>query len=102
MQMQPQLVTPDAGKFCGRDVWCSKFNIGDVNLCRSWGGALIGQCINCLLSSIESVFTHVTSIYANLLEQEKAFTKEKRSTPTELVWNTSIIKDHCAESTKKH
>ena len=37
-----------------------------------------------------SVFTHVASIYANLLEKKKVFTKEKISTPTELVWNTNM------------
>ena len=30
---------------------------------------------------IERVFTHVARIYANLLEQKKAFTWEKSSTP---------------------
>ena len=36
------------------------------------------------------VFTHVASIYANLLEQKKAFTQEKSSTPTGLVWDTKM------------
>ena len=88
--MQPQLVTPDAGMFRRRDVWRSKFYTGDVNLCRNWGGALIGACINCLLSSIKCFYSRDQRIYANLLEQEKAFTKEKRSTPTGLVWNTNV------------
>ena len=35
-------------------------------------------------------FTHVTSIYRNLLGQNKAFTQEKSSTPTGLVWNTNM------------
>ena len=35
----------------------------------------------------QSVFTHVASIYGNLLEQKKVFTYEKSSTPTRLVWN---------------
>ena len=34
------------------------------------------------------VFTHVASIYANLLEQKKAFAQEKSSTLTGLVWDT--------------
>ena len=38
----------------------------------------------------QSVFTHVSSIYANLLEQKKAFTEEKSSTPTGLVWSTNV------------
>ena len=38
----------------------------------------------------KKVFTHVTSIYANLLEQKKLFTQEKRSTPTGLVWNANM------------
>ena len=32
----------------------------------------------------ESVFTHVTSIYANLLNQKKVFTQEERSNPTNM------------------
>ena len=36
------------------------------------------------------VFTHVASIYANLLEQKNAFTYEKSSTPTGLVWDTNM------------
>ena len=38
----------------------------------------------------KSVFTHVASIYANLLEQKKAFALEKSSTPTGLVWDTNM------------
>ena len=88
--MLPQLISPDAGMFHRRDVWRSKFYTGDVNLCINWGGALIGACINCLLSSIKCFYSRDQRIYANLLEQEKAFTKEKRSTPTGLVWNTNV------------
>ena len=36
----------------------------------------------------------MVSIYANLLKQEKAFTKEKSSTPTGLVWNTNMAAFH--------
>ena len=36
------------------------------------------------------VFTHVVRIYANLLEQKKAFTWETSSTPTGLVWDTNM------------
>ena len=36
------------------------------------------------------VFTHVASIYANLLEQKKAFPYEKSLTPTGLVWDTNM------------
>ena len=43
-------------------------------------------CENALLS----VFTHVADIYANLLGQKKAFSLEKSSTPTGLVWNTNM------------
>ena len=39
---------------------------------------------------VYSVFTHVTSIYANLLEQKKVFALEKSSTPTGLVWDTNM------------
>ena len=35
-------------------------------------------------------FTNVTSIYRNLLGQNNAFTQEKTSTPTGLVWNTNM------------
>ena len=49
----------------------------------------------------KSIFTHVASIYANLLEQKKAFTREKSSTPrrfsgytnmatVSLFWNTNM------------
>ena len=37
-----------------------------------------------------SVFTHVASIYANLLEQKKALAKEKNATPRGLVWDTNM------------
>ena len=37
----------------------------------------------------QSVFPHVASIYANLLEQKKAFAWEKSWTPTRLVWDTN-------------
>ena len=40
--------------------------------------------------TIQSVFTHVASIYANFLEQKKAFALEKSSTPTGLVWDTNM------------
>ena len=36
------------------------------------------------------VFTHVASLYPKLLEQKKAFTQEKSSTPTRLVWDTNM------------
>ena len=39
-------------------------------------------------STISSLI--VASIYANLLEQKKAFAYEKSSTPTGLVWNTNM------------
>ena len=32
----------------------------------------------------------MASIYANLLEQKKAFAQEKNSTPTGLVWDTNM------------
>ena len=35
-------------------------------------------------------FTQVANIYADLLEHKKAFTKEKSSTPTGLVWDTNV------------
>ena len=36
------------------------------------------------------VLAHVASIYADLLERMKAFTQEKSSTPTGLVWGTNM------------
>ena len=58
-----------------------------------------------------SVFTHVASIYAKVLEKKKAFTEEKSSTPTELVWNTNMAAvllfsvehqyDHCELTWKR-
>ena len=36
------------------------------------------------------VLTHVASIYADLLEQKKAFAQEKSLTPTGLVWDTNM------------
>ena len=44
------------------------------------------SCENALLS----VFTHVADIYVNVLGQKKAFSLEKSSTPTGLVWNTNM------------
>ena len=38
----------------------------------------------------QSVFPHVACIYANLLEQKKAFAWEKSWTPTRLVWDTNM------------
>ena len=43
----------------------------------------------------QSVFTHVASIYANLLEQKKSFAYEKSSTPTGLVWDIAWPPFHC-------
>ena len=37
------------------------------------------------------VFSHVFSIYANLLERKKAFAWEESSIPTGLVWNTNMV-----------
>ena len=37
-----------------------------------------------------SVYTHVTSIYANLLKQKEAFTQEKSSTTSGFVWYTNM------------
>ena len=45
--------------------------------------------VNSSLFSTYSVFTHVASIYVNLLEQKKAFAQEISSTPTGLVWDTN-------------
>ena len=39
---------------------------------------------------MNSMFLHVAIIYADLLEQKKAFTQEKSSTPTGLVWDTNM------------
>ena len=50
---------------------------------------------------LQSIFTHVASIYANLLEKKKAFSREKSSTPRgfsgytnmaslSLFWNTNM------------
>ena len=36
------------------------------------------------------LFPHLAIIYANLLEQKKAFAREEKSTPTGLVWNTNM------------
>ena len=44
------------------------------------------SCENALLS----VFTHVADICVNVLGQKKAFSLEKSSTPTGLVWNTNM------------
>ena len=35
-------------------------------------------------------FTHVASIYANLLKQKKSFAYERSSIPTGLVWDTNM------------
>ena len=41
--------------------------------------------------SIQSVFTHMSSIYANLLElQKNALAREKKSTRRGLLWNTNM------------
>ena len=42
-----------------------------------------------LWSILQSVFTQVAS-YTNSLEQKKAFTLEKSSTPTGFVWDTNM------------
>ena len=44
------------------------------------------SCENALLS----VFSDVANIYANVLGQKKAFSLEKSSTPTGLLWNTNM------------
>ena len=110
--MLPQLVSPDAGTFHRRDVWRSKFYTGYINLCRNWGGALIGACVNCLLSSIECFHSRDQHICKFIGTRESIYKrKEFNSHRTRLehqcgrrdvMWKRSIIKDHCAESTKKH
>ena len=41
--------------------------------------------------NIQSVFTHMSSIYANLLELKKnALTREKKSTRRGQLWNTNM------------
>ena len=41
--------------------------------------------------NVQSVFTHMSSIYANLLElQKNAFAWEKKSTGGGLLWNTNM------------
>ena len=41
--------------------------------------------------NVQSVFTHMSSIYANLLElQKNAFVWEKKSPSRGLVWNTNM------------
>ena len=111
--MLPQLVSPDAGTFRRRDVWRSKFYTGDINLCRNWGGALIGACINCLLSSIERFHSRDQHLCKFIGTRESIYKrKEINSHRTGLehqcgrcdfMQKRSIIcKDHCAESTKKH
>ena len=44
----------------------------------------------CSMVSLQSAFTHLASIYANLLEQKKAFTGEKSSTPTGFAGYTNM------------
>ena len=112
LQMLPQLVSPDGRTFRRRDVWHSKFYTGDVNLCRNWGRALIGACINCLLSSIECFCSRDQHICKFIGTRESIYKrKEINSNRTglehqcghrDVMWKRSIIKDHCAESTKKH
>ena len=43
-----------------------------------------------LNSRQQSVFIHVASIYANILNQKKAFALEKCPTPRGLVWDTNM------------
>ena len=43
-----------------------------------------------VLQFLSSVFTHVASIFANLLGQKRAFTYEKNSTPTGKIWNSNM------------
>ena len=42
---------------------------------------------------LQSVFTYLSRIYANLLEQKKAFAEEKSSTPTGLGVANGKIRD---------
>ena len=66
-----------------------------------------GECNNCLErdglfvrhQNLFSVFTHVACVYVNLLEQKKAFTKEKSSTSTGLVWDTNMAAMTSSEKT---
>ena len=47
----------------------------------------------------QSFFTHVASIYANLLEQKKSFALEKSSTSTGLVCDTNMAAVTSCENT---
>ena len=42
------------------------------------------------MNDVESVFTHLSGSYANLLEQKKVFTYEKGWTCTGLIWKTNM------------
>ena len=57
-----------------------------VSLFWNTNMAALTSCKNTLLS----VFTHVADIYANLFEQNKAFSLEKSSTPEGFVWYTNV------------
>ena len=46
------------------------------------------------------VFTHVASIYANLLEQKKVVAYEKSSTPTGVVWDKNMAAMTSCENTQ--
>ena len=51
----------------------------------------VNTCVSpSVRSFLQSVLTQVSSNYANLLEQKKAFTQKKSSTPRGLVWNTNM------------
>ena len=48
-----------------------------------------------LVSAFRSVFTHVVSIYANLLEQKKAFAQEKSTPPEDWFGTKTWPPFHC-------
>ena len=48
---------------------------------------------------LQGVFNPVASIYANLLEQKKAFAYEKSSTLSGLVWDTNMAALTSCENT---
>ena len=63
-----------------------------------------GAAVVSTITSIDQIsiecFTHVASIYANLLVQKIAFAyKEKSSTPTGLVWDTNMAAITSCEKT---
>ena len=93
-------LSPGSSRF---QIWRRDIDTAILENEKTWGRGceqlnLVSRAFSALImkrqvqkiNDVESVFTHLSGSYANLLEQKKVFTYEKGWTCTGLIWKTNM------------